>query len=213
MSLIRRDIIEEQFRALLPHFDEVEHSDDRVKDFMVKYDEYIINANEEDLYSTGWRPVSMEEFYYNEYVELCLDELDRAITLISEYLNREYGEPLDQLEKDIVSGKHCLEHIPLMYTEHVLDIPELKDKEVTIFVSLNLMDFWITGWVDECDIYGSSHSTFKSLIEDDLEHLDFDELLHSVIKDFKERDDLIDMIARMDSIKASRKRVKPCIAE
>jgi len=31
------------------------------------YDMYIQDANEEDLYKSGWRPVCIEEFYDNEY--------------------------------------------------------------------------------------------------------------------------------------------------
>jgi hypothetical protein len=31
------------------------------------YDAYIANANEEDLYVSGWRPVTLMEFYDNEW--------------------------------------------------------------------------------------------------------------------------------------------------
>lgn len=33
------------------------------------YNEYIEDANENDLYSTGWKPVCIEEFYNNEFQE------------------------------------------------------------------------------------------------------------------------------------------------
>ena len=36
-------------------------------DLMRQYDKYIQNANDEDLYSTGWRPVCLPEFYDCEY--------------------------------------------------------------------------------------------------------------------------------------------------
>lgn len=34
------------------------------------YDAYIQEANEEDYYGKGWFPVSIEEFYFNEFQEI-----------------------------------------------------------------------------------------------------------------------------------------------
>ena len=31
------------------------------------YDEYVQDANDGDLYENGWKPVCIEEFYYNDY--------------------------------------------------------------------------------------------------------------------------------------------------
>lgn len=33
------------------------------------YDNYIQDANDGELYSDGWRPVCIEEFYYNDFEE------------------------------------------------------------------------------------------------------------------------------------------------
>ena len=35
-----------------------------------EYDKYIQEANEEDKYKTGWKPVCIQEFYYNDYLEI-----------------------------------------------------------------------------------------------------------------------------------------------
>lgn len=35
-----------------------------------QYNAYIQDANDEDLYEDGWYPVSIEEFYQNEFQEL-----------------------------------------------------------------------------------------------------------------------------------------------
>lgn len=31
------------------------------------YDEYIQSANEDNFYSTGWKPVCIDEFYFNDF--------------------------------------------------------------------------------------------------------------------------------------------------
>ncbi len=38
-------------------------------DLLREYDSYIQNANDEDLYKSGWRPVCIEEYYDCEYQE------------------------------------------------------------------------------------------------------------------------------------------------
>lgn len=38
------------------------------------YDEYIQYANDEDLYSSGWRPVCIEEFLNNEFLFILKDK-------------------------------------------------------------------------------------------------------------------------------------------
>ena len=34
---------------------------------LVEYDKYIQEANTENKYATGWKPVCIEEFYMNEF--------------------------------------------------------------------------------------------------------------------------------------------------
>ena len=48
---------------------------------MNEYDRYIQCANKENKYETGWRPVSVNEFYNNEYQEILSerDEPDKII--------------------------------------------------------------------------------------------------------------------------------------
>lgn len=48
-------------------------SKEELLDLIVEYDKYIQNANDEDYYFTGWRPVCISEFYINEY-QLILEE-------------------------------------------------------------------------------------------------------------------------------------------
>lgn len=38
-------------------------------DLISAYDDYIQEANDMDFYSNGWKPVSISEFYMNEYQE------------------------------------------------------------------------------------------------------------------------------------------------
>jgi hypothetical protein len=38
------------------------------------YDEYIQDANDEDRYEEGWKPVCLNEYYDNEWKEFCRDE-------------------------------------------------------------------------------------------------------------------------------------------
>lgn len=40
---------------------------DELLDLIRAYDEYIQNANDENLYSSGWLPVCLNEFYDNEF--------------------------------------------------------------------------------------------------------------------------------------------------
>lgn len=42
-------------------------------DLLTTYNKYIQEANDEDFYSTGWRPVCISEFYMNEY-QLIVEE-------------------------------------------------------------------------------------------------------------------------------------------
>lgn len=46
-----------------------------LQDVMIEYDKYIQEANEQDKYASGWKPVSIQEFYENDYLEL-LREVD-----------------------------------------------------------------------------------------------------------------------------------------
>lgn len=39
-------------------------------DLLAEYDSYIQNANDEDYYTDGWRPVCVNEFYDCEYQEI-----------------------------------------------------------------------------------------------------------------------------------------------
>ena len=41
-----------------------------LKDVLIEYDKYIQEANEEDKYKTGWKPVCIDEFYENDYLEI-----------------------------------------------------------------------------------------------------------------------------------------------
>lgn len=39
-------------------------------DLLQYYDEYIQDANDDNLYIDGWYPVCIKEFYLNDYPEL-----------------------------------------------------------------------------------------------------------------------------------------------
>ena len=39
-------------------------------DLIRRYDMYVQDANEKDLFKEGWRPVCIDEFYDNEYQEI-----------------------------------------------------------------------------------------------------------------------------------------------
>lgn len=36
-------------------------------DILAEYDDYLEQAREQDWFHQGWRPVSVAEFYHNEY--------------------------------------------------------------------------------------------------------------------------------------------------
>lgn len=40
------------------------------KELIIEYDKYIQEANDLDYYSQGWKPVSIVEFYHNDFVEI-----------------------------------------------------------------------------------------------------------------------------------------------
>lgn len=42
-------------------------------DVVKEYDDYIQSANDDNLYTSGWRPVCIDEFYNNEY-QLILED-------------------------------------------------------------------------------------------------------------------------------------------
>lgn len=44
-------------------------SKEQLIDLLIKYNDYIQEANEENHYQEGWFPVSIYEFYENEYKE------------------------------------------------------------------------------------------------------------------------------------------------
>ena len=41
---------------------------------LAAYDRYIQNANDEDRFESGWRPVCIEEFYHSEFQEVVARE-------------------------------------------------------------------------------------------------------------------------------------------
>ncbi|AMN31046.1 hypothetical protein [Clostridium perfringens] len=45
-------------------------SKEELLEVVKEYDRYIQDANEEDLYIEGWKPVCVEEFYNNDFQEL-----------------------------------------------------------------------------------------------------------------------------------------------
>ncbi len=45
---------------------------------LIEYDKYIQQANEEDKYKDGWKPVCIEEFYNNDLDEILKDEEDEG---------------------------------------------------------------------------------------------------------------------------------------
>lgn len=48
---------------------------DEIIKLLKMYDEYIQYANEECLYNHGWKPICIEEFYLNEYMEdSCIED-------------------------------------------------------------------------------------------------------------------------------------------
>lgn len=48
-------------------------TNEELLDLLFCYDNYIQDANDEDSYRSGWRPVCVREFYDNEY-QLILEE-------------------------------------------------------------------------------------------------------------------------------------------
>lgn len=38
-----------------------------LRDLLIAYDKYIQEANEEDKYASGWKPVCIDEFLTNDY--------------------------------------------------------------------------------------------------------------------------------------------------
>ena len=49
---------------------------DTLIELIEMYDDYIQNANDEDSYRSGWRPVCIEEFLNCEFAEEDYDEED-----------------------------------------------------------------------------------------------------------------------------------------
>lgn len=39
----------------------------KLRTLLVEYDKYIQEANIQNKYATGWKPVCIEEFYMNEF--------------------------------------------------------------------------------------------------------------------------------------------------
>lgn len=42
-------------------------SKEELYDLLIEYDIYIQDANDDDLYYEGWKPVCIEEFFVNDY--------------------------------------------------------------------------------------------------------------------------------------------------
>jgi hypothetical protein len=42
---------------------------DELLKLIASYDRYIQDANDEDYFQSGWRPVCIDEFYSNEFQE------------------------------------------------------------------------------------------------------------------------------------------------
>ena len=57
----------------------------KLADLIEEYNRYIQAANESNRYEDGWLPVSIEEFYNNEYQEILneRDEPDKIIITLS----------------------------------------------------------------------------------------------------------------------------------
>ncbi len=48
----------------------MEIKEEHLRELLKEYDKYIQEANEEDKYKTGWKPVCINEFYDNEFQEI-----------------------------------------------------------------------------------------------------------------------------------------------
>jgi hypothetical protein len=55
---------------------------------LAAYDEYIQQANDEDRFEGGWRPVCLNEFYDNEWDDLKSQYDGMGESAIEEYSNR-----------------------------------------------------------------------------------------------------------------------------
>ena len=44
--------------------------ENELRELLIEYDKYIQDANEEDRYKEGWKPVCIMEFYNNDFVEI-----------------------------------------------------------------------------------------------------------------------------------------------
>lgn len=60
---------------MMPDFNELPRED--LLDLLVEYDRYIQDANDEDKFHDGWRPVCIEEFYQNEF-QMIKDTIERG---------------------------------------------------------------------------------------------------------------------------------------
>lgn len=47
-----------------------ELSKEELLDLLNHYNKYIQEANENDTYTSGWKPVCIEEFFNNDYQEI-----------------------------------------------------------------------------------------------------------------------------------------------
>jgi hypothetical protein len=79
-------------------------SRDELLALLYAYDLYIQDANEEDTYQEGWRPVCLNEFYDAEWKDIIENQFDGdEDDAVREYADRAIKE-MERLEQRMVMG-------------------------------------------------------------------------------------------------------------
>ena len=63
---------------------ETQIKEEHLRELLKEYDYYIQQANEEDKYKTGWKPVCIMEFYNNEFQEIDITRFLKMLLELSE---------------------------------------------------------------------------------------------------------------------------------
>ena len=80
-------------------------SRDELLALLCAYDLYIQDANEEDTYQGGWRPVCLNEFYDAEWNDIIENQFDgERNSAVKEYANRMINEIERLQERQELSG-------------------------------------------------------------------------------------------------------------
>ena len=132
----------------------------------------------QDLDLKGWFPIFRSEpvSFVREFVE----EVQRS----EEYIATEMASQLDELEnakqliRDFCLREYDNEEVDFSDLEHIgIAFTTTEDEEHEIQVEANLLDFSISQLVDDICVERRSFSSLRKMISDELNWLDFDELV------------------------------------